>query len=153
MQWLSDNTCFENCAAKHAPVPAWCYMQVAVKKLPTSQVPAQEFRQFLQFLETLAFATKTCNKLCRLLGFTVKDGCICQVLPLYAQSLQQLMLTGDACLHIICVVAKQLHKLQHKANRSTRTFPASFDVKSSVGGKVLHLQQTYVCTQAAGSLS
>ena len=42
----------------------------------------------------LAFATKTCGKLCQLLGHVVLDGMICQVMQVYQQSLQQLLATS-----------------------------------------------------------
>ena len=69
-------------------------MQVAVKKLATGQVPSAEFTKFSQHLQMLAFATRTCGKLCRLLGFVVLDGTICQVMQLHQQSLQQLLTTS-----------------------------------------------------------
>lgn len=74
-------------------------MQVAVKRLETGQLPFEEFTNFSQHLQMLAFATKTCEKLCKLLGFVVLDGTICQVMPLHQQSLQQLFATspGEAC--------------------------------------------------------
>lgn len=66
-------------------------MQVAVKKMATGQVPFEDFTKFSQHLQTLAFATRTCKKLCRLLGFVVLDGTTCQVMQLHQQSLQQLL--------------------------------------------------------------
>ena len=69
-------------------------LQVAVKKLPTARVPPQPFAAFMQQLQTLAFATKTCSKLCRLMGLVILDGNICQVLQLYQQSLQDLLAAG-----------------------------------------------------------
>lgn len=70
-------------------------MQVAVKKLETGQVPFEEFTEFSQHLQMLAFATRTCKKLCKLLGFVILDGTICQVMPLHQQSLQQLLATSS----------------------------------------------------------
>ena len=80
-------------------MPIVC-MQVAAKKLPTGQVPAEAFTEFTQHLQMLAFATRTCTKLCPLLGFIVTDGTVCLVMHLYQQSLQQLLASsaGDKCL-------------------------------------------------------
>lgn len=68
-------------------------MQVAVKKLPTGQVPADACTDFTQYLQTLAFATRTCKKLCLSLGFILVNGMVGQVMPLYEESLQQLLST------------------------------------------------------------
>ena len=67
--------------------------QVAVKKLPTEQVPPEEFAAFTQHLQMLAFAAKPCSRLCRLLGYVAVNGAICQVMPLYQLSLQQVLTT------------------------------------------------------------
>ena len=67
---------------------------MAVKKLQTRQVPVEAFAKFTQHLQMLAFATKTCGKLCQLLGYVVLDGEICQVMQLYQQSLLQLLATS-----------------------------------------------------------
>lgn len=70
-------------------------LQVAVKKLPTAQVSSEALAQFKSKLQTLAFASSTCNRLCRLLGFIVLDGNLCLVMRLYQQSLQQLLATSE----------------------------------------------------------
>lgn len=83
-----------------------------MKKLQTRQVPAEDFAKFTQHLQMVAFATKTCGKLCQLLGYVVLDGTICQVMQLYQRSLQQLLATpaGERMHHIplytfsICVL-------------------------------------------------
>jgi len=66
-------------------------IQVAVKKLQTAQVSAEALAEFKVKLQTLAFASSMCNRLCRLLGFIVLDGNLCLVMHLYQQSLQQLL--------------------------------------------------------------
>ncbi len=76
-------------AAKAMSVCA--YIQVAVKKLETAQVSAEALSEFKVKLQTLAFASSMCNRLCRLLGFIVLDGNLCLVMRLYQQSLQQLL--------------------------------------------------------------
>lgn len=70
-------------------------VQVAVKKLPTAQVSSDALAQFKSKLQTLAFASSMCNRLCRLLGFIVLDGNLCLVMRLYQQSLQQLLATSE----------------------------------------------------------
>jgi len=76
-------------------------IQVAVKKLPTAQVSAEALSEFKVKLQTLAFASSMCNRLCRLLGFIVLDGNLCLVMRLYQQSLQQLL--GSSQGKPICV--------------------------------------------------
>ncbi|KAL3152724.1 hypothetical protein ABBQ38_012315 [Trebouxia sp. C0009 RCD-2024] len=66
-------------------------VQVAVKKLPTAQVSSTALSEFKLKLQTLAFASSMCNRLCRLLGFIVVDGNLCLVMRRYQQSLQQLL--------------------------------------------------------------
>lgn len=70
-------------------------IQVAVKKLPTAQVSSAALSEFKLTLQTLAFASSMCNRLCRLLGFIVIDGNICLVMRRYQQSLQQLLASPE----------------------------------------------------------
>lgn len=70
-------------------------LQVAVKKLQTAQVSSEALTQFKVKLQTLAFASNMCYRLCRLLGFVVIDGSLCLVMRQYQQSLQQLLASSE----------------------------------------------------------
>jgi len=65
-------------------------------------VSPEALSQFKLKLQTLAFASNMCNRLCRLLGFVVLDGNLCLVMRLYQQSLQQLLASSEG--DILCIV-------------------------------------------------
>ena len=85
------------------------FVQVAVKKLPTAQVSSTALSEFKLKLQTLAFASSMCNRLCRLLGFIVVDGNLCLVMRRYQQSLQQLLASSEGkSSRRVCAYSKQL---------------------------------------------
>ena len=73
----------------------WYCLQVAVKKLQTAQVSFEALSQFKLKLQTLAFASSMCSRLCRLLGFAVLDGNLCLVMRLYPHSLRQVLAASE----------------------------------------------------------
>lgn len=85
-------------------------VQVAVKKLPTAQVSSAALSEFKLKLQTLAFASSMCNRLCRLLGFIVIDGDMCLVMRLYQRSLQQLLASSEGkSVMALCLLQQSLH--------------------------------------------
>lgn len=94
--YFLDPTTFARLVCTAAKAASICAdIQVAVKKLQTAQVSAEALSEFKVKLQTLAFASSMCNRLCRLLGFIVLDGNLCLVMRLYQQFLQQLLGSSD----------------------------------------------------------
>ena len=87
-------------------------VQVAVKRMPTAQLPAEAFTEFTQYLQMVAFATRACKKLCLPLGFVVVEGRVCQVMQLYEESLQQLLSSceGVNVLTSLCLNKRGQHQ-------------------------------------------
>ena len=81
-------------------------MQVAVKRLHTSQVSAEDLTQFKIKLQSLAFASSMCHKVCRLLGFVVLDGNLYLVMRKYPQSLTELLASPEG-------MARTPHSITH----------------------------------------
>eukprot|EP00899_Mesostigma_viride_P001775 jgi/Mesvir1/11599/Mv00010-RA.1 len=64
---------------------------VAVKMVQMQALTANDSARFRREVRVLARASLCCNNVCRLLGVAQKDGALCIVMPLYEESLEQLI--------------------------------------------------------------
>ena len=63
-----------------------CSVQVAVKRLNTSNAPASAESLFLKEIQSLQLASSICHRACRMLGLCKLDGDACIVMTLYPKS-------------------------------------------------------------------
>ena len=66
-------------------------LQVAVKRLDTSQAEAAVKELFLEEINTVQFASATCHRTCRILGCCQLGDDICLVMNLYPQTAANLL--------------------------------------------------------------
>ncbi len=81
-----------------------CTVQVAVKRLSTSNAPASAESLFLKEIQSLQLASSICHRACRMLGLCKLDGDACIVMTLYPKSAAQRLedLQGQRAAAHIC---------------------------------------------------
>jgi hypothetical protein len=79
-------------------------VQVAVKRLHTSNAPASAESLFLREIQSLQLASGICHRACRMLGLCKLDGDACIVMTLYPKSAAKRLeeLQGQCAVVTIC---------------------------------------------------
>ena len=75
------------------------FLQVAVKRLLTSDAAADAKADFLLEIQTLQFVSAACQRVCRMLGCCNMDGDICIVMSLYKSSAAKLVQQSEGVAH------------------------------------------------------
>ncbi len=90
-------------------------VQVAVKRLNTSNAPASAESLFLREIQSLQLASGICHRACRMLGLCKLDGDACIVMTLYPKSAAKRLeeLQGQCAAVKICSTRCALYQAHH----------------------------------------
>ena len=113
-------------------------VQVAVKRLNTSNAPASAESLFLREIQSLQLASGVCHRACRMLGLCKLDGDACIVMTLYPKSAAKRLeeLQGQCAIVKICSTCCALYQTHHIGvaevlNSGHASMSASFDFEAT----------------------